>query len=33
MAAATIVVLPMLVLFLFARKSIITAISRGGIKG
>lgn len=33
MAAATIVVLPMIVLFIFCRKSIITSVSRGGLKG
>lgn len=33
MAAATIVVLPMIILFLFCRKSIITGVSRGGLKG
>ena len=33
MAGATIVVIPMIVLFLFCRKSIITGVSRGGLKG
>ena len=33
MAAATIVVLPMLILFLFARKYIVNGVSRGGLKG
>ncbi|MBQ2658259.1 MAG: carbohydrate ABC transporter permease [Erysipelotrichaceae bacterium] len=33
MAAATIVVIPMIILFLFCRKSIITGVSRGGLKG
>jgi multiple sugar transport system permease protein len=33
MAASTVVVLPMIVLFLFARKSIISGVARGGIKG
>ncbi|NLZ75211.1 MAG: carbohydrate ABC transporter permease [Erysipelotrichia bacterium] len=33
MAGATIVVLPMIILFLFARKSIVTGVSRGGLKG
>lgn len=33
MAAAFIVVIPMMVLFAFARKYIITAVARGGIKG
>lgn len=33
MAAACLVVLPMIVLFLFARKYIITAMAHGGIKG
>ncbi|MEA4912638.1 MAG: carbohydrate ABC transporter permease [Oscillospiraceae bacterium] len=33
MAAATIVVLPMILLFLFARKSIVTGVSKGGLKG
>ncbi len=33
MAAACIVVLPMIILFIFARKYIITAMARGGIKG
>ncbi|MEA5050560.1 MAG: carbohydrate ABC transporter permease [Oscillospiraceae bacterium] len=33
MAAATIVVLPMIVLFLCARKSIVTGVSKGGLKG
>ena len=33
MAAATIVVLPMIIIFLFARKYIISGMSRGGIKG
>ena len=33
MAAATLVVLPMLILFLFARKQIVRGVARGGIKG
>ena len=33
MAAATIVVLPMMILFLFARKYIVTGVSKGGLKG
>ncbi len=33
MAAATIVVAPMIVLFIFCRKSIVTGVSRGGLKG
>lgn len=33
MAGATIVVLPMIILFLICRKSIITGVSRGGLKG
>ncbi len=33
MAAATIVVLPMIFLFLFARKYIVAGVSKGGIKG
>ena len=33
MAASTIVVIPMIILFLFARKYIISGMSRGGIKG
>lgn len=33
MAAATMVVLPMLFLFLFARKQIVRGVARGGIKG
>ncbi len=33
MAAATIVVLPMLILFLFARKYIVNGVARGGLKG
>ena len=33
MAAATIVVLPMIILFIFCRKSIVTGVSRGGLKG
>ena len=32
-AAATIVVLPMMILFLFARKYIVTGVSKGGLKG
>ena len=32
MAASTIIILPMLILFLIARKYIITGVSRGGIK-
>jgi multiple sugar transport system permease protein len=33
MAASAVVVLPMIVLFLFARKQIIKGVARGGIKG
>ena len=33
MAGATIVVIPMIILFLMCRKSIITGVSRGGLKG
>lgn len=33
MAGATIVVIPMILLFLFCRKSIVTGVSRGGLKG
>lgn len=33
MAAAFIVVIPMMVLFFFARKYIVTAVAQGGIKG
>lgn len=33
MAAATLVVMPMLILFLFARKQIVRGVARGGIKG
>lgn len=33
MAASTIVVLPMILLFIFARKYIVSGVSRGGLKG
>lgn len=33
MAASTIVVLPMIILFLFARKYIVNGVARGGLKG
>ena len=33
MAASTVVVIPMIVLFLFARKSIVSGVARGGMKG
>ena len=33
MAGATLVVMPMLILFLFARKQIVRGVARGGIKG
>ena len=33
MAASTIIVVPMIILFLFARKQIVNGVSRGGIKG
>ncbi|MFC4598912.1 carbohydrate ABC transporter permease [Cohnella hongkongensis] len=33
MAASTIVVLPMMLLFLFMRRSIVTSVAHGGIKG
>lgn len=33
MAAAMVVVVPMLILFLFARKQIVRGVARGGIKG
>ena len=33
MAASSVVVLPMVLLFLFARKQIVRGVARGGIKG
>lgn len=33
MAASTVVVLPMLILFIFARRQIVNGVARGGIKG
>lgn len=33
MAASLVVVMPMIILFLFARKQIVSGVSRGGIKG
>ena len=33
MAASTIVVVPMIILFLFARKDIVNGVARGGLKG
>jgi len=33
MAAATIVVIPMIILFLVARKSIVSGVAKGGMKG
>lgn len=33
MAASSVVVLPMIILFLFARKQIVSGVARGGIKG
>ena len=33
LAASTITVLPMIILFLFARKNIVNGVARGGIKG
>lgn len=33
MAASTVVVLPVIILFLFARKSIVRGVARGGLKG
>lgn len=33
MAAATIVVIPIIILFLFARKNIVAGVARGGLKG
>lgn len=33
MAASTIVVVPMIILFLFARKQIVNGVARGGLKG
>jgi len=33
MAASTIIIIPMIIVFLFARKYIISGMSRGGIKG
>ena len=33
MAASTVVILPMILLFLFARKSIVGGVARGGLKG
>ena len=33
MAAATIVVVPMIILFIFARRHIVNGVARGGLKG
>lgn len=33
MAAATLVVIPIIILFLFARKNIVNGVARGGLKG
>lgn len=33
MAASTVVVLPMIIIFIFARKYIVNGVSRGGLKG
>ena len=33
MAASTVVVLPMIILFIFARKFIVRGVARGGLKG
>ena len=33
MAASTVVVLPMIILFIFARKFIVSGVARGGLKG
>ncbi len=33
MAASTIIIIPMIILFLFARKQIVNGVARGGIKG
>lgn len=33
MAASTVIVLPMIIIFIFARKYIVSGVSRGGIKG
>ncbi|WP_294561260.1 carbohydrate ABC transporter permease [uncultured Traorella sp.] len=33
MAASTIIVIPMIILFIFARKQIVNGVARGGIKG
>ena len=33
LAAATVAVLPMIILFIFARKYIVNGVARGGIKG
>ena len=33
MAAATVVVIPMIILFIAFRKNIVTGVSRGGLKG
>lgn len=33
MAAATLVVIPVIILFLFARKNIVNGVARGGLKG
>ena len=33
MAASTVVVLPVIILFLFARKYIVSGVARGGLKG
>jgi multiple sugar transport system permease protein len=33
MAASTVIVLPMIILFIFARKYIVSGVARGGLKG
>jgi multiple sugar transport system permease protein len=33
MAAATMVVVPVIILFLFTRKNIVSGVARGGLKG
>lgn len=33
MAASTIIIIPMIILFLFARKQIVNGVARGGLKG
>jgi multiple sugar transport system permease protein len=33
MAASSVIVIPMIILFIFARKYIVSGVSKGGIKG